>query len=90
MSTLGAFLAAASGPIAKRVMSSLGIGVVSFTGVSLAVDGLLSAAVTHWQGMPGDLSAYMQYLGAGQALAIICGGITGRVAFVALRRFALL
>jgi hypothetical protein len=90
MSTLGLFLAAAAGPIAKRVLTSLGIGVVSFVGLDLAVGGALESARTAWSGLPSDVAAYLAVAGVGQALAIVCGGITARVAVITLKRLALL
>lgn len=90
MSTLGGFLAAAAGPIAKRVLSSIGIGVVTYAGVDLAVNALLSQAKSAWAGTVGDVAAYVAMSGANQALSIIAGAIAARVAFMSLKRLALL
>jgi len=88
--TLGAFLTAVSGPLAKRVLAALGFGVVSYVGLDVAVSSALSAAQASWAGMPSDVAAYVAYGGGGTALSIICGGITGRVAFMSLKRLSLL
>ena len=90
MSTWGGFLALAIGPLAKRALSALGVGVVTFTGVNLAVSGLLEGARDSWAGMPADVAAYLAFGGFNTALSIICGGITARVTMIALKRFALL
>jgi hypothetical protein len=90
MSTLGALLTAAAGPLAKRVMTALGFGVVSFVGVDLAVSGLLSQAQAAWGGMSGDVAAYVALSGANTGLSILAGAIVGRVALTSLKRFMLL
>jgi hypothetical protein len=88
--SLGAFLSAAAGPLVKRALGALGIGVVSYVGVEVAVDTMLGAARSAWQGMPADIAAYMAYCGANQALGIIAGAIVARVALSSLKRLALL
>lgn len=90
MSTLGAFFTAAAGPLAKRVLSALGIGVVSFVGVDVAVSGMLDAARSSWAGLPGDVAAYVAYAGGNHAMAIIAGAITARVALMSFKRLQLL
>ena len=40
MATMGAFFQAAVGPIVKRGLQAVGVGVVSFVGVEAALQGL--------------------------------------------------
>lgn len=88
--TMGAFLAAAAGPLAKRVMSALGFGVVTFVGVSAALNQVLDLARSAWAGIPGDIAVYIAMSGANTALAIIAGAAVTRVALMQLKRLALL
>lgn len=88
--SLGAFLTAAAGPLAKHVLKALGFGLVTYVGVELAVDGALSYARSAWSGIGGDLAGYLAYCGANQALGIIAGAIITRVALVSFKRLAAL
>ncbi len=90
MSTLGAFLTAAAGPIAKKVLTSLGIGVVSFVGLQALLSELLGFAKDAWGGMPAIAAAYMAIGGANTAISIIAGALITRVSLVALRKLDLL
>jgi len=53
MTGLGTFLNAIAGTLAKRVLSALGIGVVSYAAMSAALNSLLSAAKGAWAGLAG-------------------------------------
>lgn len=88
--TLGAFLSAIAGPLAKRVLTALGIGVVSFIGVSLSLDVLLTQAKTAWSGMSADVAVYMAMCGANTAMSIIAGALTARVGLASLKKLTLL
>lgn len=83
----GSFLLALTGPIARRVMVSLGLSVVTFTGVSVAVDSLLAQARSAWAGaFLGDAAQLVAMAGVNTGLSIIAGGIIGRVTMMAIKR----
>lgn len=90
MNTLGAFLAAAVGPLAKRVLTALGFGVVSFAAVQAAIGGLLNQAQSAWGGLAGDTAAYLALGGYNTALSILGGALTARVALMVLKRLQVL
>jgi hypothetical protein len=78
-------------PIARRVLLSLGLGVVTYTGVDTAVSSVLSQAKAAWAGgLVGDAAQLVAMAGANTALGIIAGGIVGRVTMLALKRFQVL
>jgi hypothetical protein len=90
MGTLGAFLTAAVGPLAKRVLAALGFGIVSYIGADFAADQLLATARVAWTGAGGEAAAYVAMAGLNDALAIIAGAIVARVSLATMKRFALL
>lgn len=90
MSTLAAFFMALVGPIAKRVMLSLGFGLVSYAAISTAVNALLGSAKSAWAGMGGDVLALVQLSGANTAVSIIAGAIVAKVALMAVTKLQLL
>lgn len=90
MSTLGSFLQAAVGPLARRGAAALGFGVVTYIGVDTAISGLLASARSAWSGMGADVLAYLALAGAHESMAIIAGAITARLTLLTLKRMALL
>jgi hypothetical protein len=88
VASLGDFLSAAIGPLVKRGLSALGVGVVTYVGVDLAVSSLLEQARSAYQGLPSDVAGYLSYGGVPTAFAIICGGLTARVTILSLKKLA--
>lgn len=87
-------LVALSGPIARQVLISLGIGLVTYVGVDTAVSALLTQARTAWAAGPGGGAGAAAQLiamaGVNTALSIICGGISARVTMLVLKKFQVL
>jgi len=90
MSTIAAFLMSLVGPVAKRVLLSLGFGLVSYAAISTAVNSLLGSARSAWGGMSGDVLALVELSGASTALSIIAGAIVAKVALMAVTKLQLL
>ena len=86
-----ALLVALTGPIARQVLLSLGIGLVTYAGVDVAVSALLSQARTAWASGPGGGAGAAAQLiamaGVNTALSIIAGGISARVTMLVLKKF---
>lgn len=83
---LGAFLEAAVGPLAVRVLTSLGIGVISYAGLNVTVNSALAYMQTQYAGLPSAFANLANLAGLGQCLAIITSAITFRVAFQVQRK----
>nr|WP_316639180.1 DUF2523 domain-containing protein [uncultured Roseateles sp.] len=90
MNGLGTWLVALAGPLARRVLASLGLGVVTYVGMDAAIGAILNQARAGWGGMPADVVSYVAMSGANVALSLIAGAIIGRVASIALKRMMLL
>lgn len=90
MSTLGSMLQAAAGPLARRALQALGIGVLTYVGVDTALGALLSTARTSWTGMSADVAAYVAMAGGNTALSIIAGALVARITLISLKRLTLL
>ena len=90
MGGLGGFLFAFVGPLAKKILASLGIGLVSFIGVQAAVGALLEQARAAWSGMGSEVASYLGLAGAHTALSVIAGAIVARVALMTLKKLAVL
>lgn len=89
MAGLGTFLVAVAGPIAKKVMVSLGFGVASYAAVSAALAAVLSSARGAWGGLGGDALQLIELAGVGVAASIYAGALTARVSLQVLKRLEL-
>ncbi len=90
MSTLGSVLGALAGPLAKKVATALGFGVVAFVGVDLALNAIITTARESWGGLGADIAVYMAMAGVNTAFSIIAGAMSSRLGLIALKRMSLL
>lgn len=75
----GTFLLAMVQPLVARVLVSLGLSLVTFTGMSVAIDLLTTRAVTAWGGLPASILQLAGLAGIGEALSIITGAVATRL-----------
>lgn len=83
---LGAFLENAVGPLAKRVLSSIGIGYLSYAAVTLIMEQAINFAKDHYVGLPSAVLGLAGLAGIGQGLGIISAAMLFRVSFNAQRK----
>ena len=84
MPSLGGFFEAAAGPIAKKVLASLGLGMFTYAGVDAAFGVARDAIIAQWAGLPADLAALAGLAGIGSAFGILLGGMAARIALLSL------
>lgn len=86
----GAFLRII-GSMVGRVLVSLGIAVVTYTGVDTALSKLKGDAITALMGLPPDLVALLSFLKVGVAISIVTSAVAVRLALSgmtgAIKRF---
>lgn len=87
MSTFSSAMMALAGPMAKKVLSSLGVGVITYVGIDTAVTAGLNAAKGYFGGMSADMIQIAAMYGFFTALSIIAGGITGGLSMMMIQRF---
>lgn len=83
---LASFLMGLAGPLARQVLLSLGIGLVTFVGLDAAVSAALAAAKSNFGAMPAAVSAILARGGVFTAMSVIAGGITARMSMMVLKR----
>lgn len=84
--TFSALLMLLAGPLARQVLISPGLAVVTFAGVDLALSSLLDVARAAWAGSLGaDVAAYVAMSGANSGLAMLAGAMSARVAMMATK-----
>lgn len=84
---MGKWLMALASPIARQILISLGIGVVTFVGLDTALAAALAAAKQALGGLPGDTINILGLGGVFQACSILAGGLTARVSLALVKQF---
>lgn len=87
---LAPFFMALAGPIARQILLALGIGIVTYAGLSASVSALISQSATAINSLPAQAAQLFGLAGGFEALSLIAGGIMFRVSMIALKRFKLL
>lgn len=86
----GAFLAAISGALAKRILIALGFSVVTYTGFQ-SIKSAVGSAITSYLGeIPSSIYQVLALAGFVDAIGIWLGAFTVAVALMTVKRFALL
>lgn len=84
----GTWVLALVGPAARQIMISLGVSLVSYLGVSVAVNSMLSQAkAAYAASQSADVANMVAMSGVNTALSIIAGAIIGRLSMLAIKRF---
>jgi len=76
-----------AGPVVKRALASIGMGVVTYAGLQVAVNGAISAAQSSFGGLAAGPAAILAMSGVFTAMGIIAGGIISGITMIALKRF---
>lgn len=87
---LAQFLDTYLGSFARNVLSSLGIGVISYTGIKTVFDELVSMAQAQFENMSVDALAVIQLAGVGEAMGIIVGAITFKLTMTTMSSLGIL
>lgn len=86
MASFGVYLASISAPIAKRVLVGLGIGVVSYVGLDAVFNQILVNAQSNWSAIPSGVANMMAIVGINDAIGIVFGALTTRLAMIQLKK----
>ena len=90
MAGLGAFIISLTGPVVKKVLSSIGVGLVSYAALSTALNSVLSSAKGAIGGLSGSVLSMIQLSGCLDAASIIAGALIARVALQSIKKFEVL
>lgn len=75
LSALLGGLATAMGSFVFRAVLALGIGTVTYTGLSVAVNTIKSSVVSSFAGMPADMVGLLAYLWVDKCLTIVFSAV---------------
>lgn len=86
---MGTWLAALAWPVVSRVLAALGIGTVTYLGLTAAINGALSSAKAAIGTLGAEVTQLMAMAGFFQAMAIIAGGMLAGITLMTLKKFSL-
>lgn len=87
---LGAFLQAAVGPLAKRVLAALGLGIISGSAVVVATTQLADFVRDTAGAFTGYVAAVYSLSGLNIGIGMVLGAIAFRAAYAALPKLGVL
>lgn len=79
MGGLGSWLLTLAGPLVLRALTILGIGTITFTGVTASLQSLIDMATSNWSSVAADVLALASIAGIPQCVGIVCGAMVARV-----------
>ena len=90
MADFGAYLLSISVPIAQRVLTGLGFGVVTYVGYEAAVTAARDAVIAYWGGIAPAPLAIISMVGVGEAVGIVLAAVATRAAMVQLKHLQII
>lgn len=79
LAALGGMLINVAGSLVGQVLISLGISVVTYTGVSTVLDVLKANTLSAFSGLPAELVGLLAYLKVGVSMSIITSAVAVRL-----------
>lgn len=89
MDTLARWLTDISWPIVSRVLSALGVGTVTYSGLNTAMDNVIASAQSAVQGLLPVVVQLAARAGFFDYMSITSGGLTTGLTWMVLKHFAL-
>jgi Protein of unknown function (DUF2523) len=89
MDGIAKWLADISWPIVSRVLTAMGVGTVTYTGLNTAVDGVIASAQSALTGMLPVVVQIAARAGFFDYLSITSGGLVSGLTWMVLKNFAL-
>lgn len=86
MTTIAAFLLAITGSVTARVLTSLGIGFISYTALTALASTVASNVTSAYTSAGSNVLSILNLMSVGEALGIILGAMSARAAMSAIKR----
>lgn len=87
---LGNFFNQAIGPLARKALGALGLGILSYGVVNLALQAAISFTRGYYDSLPVFVLNILGLAGAGQALGIVTGALVFRVSLNSMNKIGVL
>ena len=83
---LVALLLALTGPIVARVLLTLGVGIVTITGLTALLGGIVANIQASFNGLPTDIMQLVFLSGVPQGMAIILSALAARLTMMSMSK----
>lgn len=83
---LWAFLVSSIVPLGIRLLAGLGIGWITFEGLTVAFEALRSEVLSNWGSIPSAILQLLELAGFNKAFGLILGGLAFRIAYLSIPR----
>lgn len=90
MDDLTTWLISVAWPVVKKVLTALGVGILSFTGLTNLFNSVRDNVITAWGGVGGAVLQIASIGGVPEALGIVLGAVAIRVVFSAMGKIGLI
>ena len=75
-----------TGPIVVRVLTTLGLGVVTYTGFTAVLDVVFGRIQASFSGLPADAAALIFMSGVPAGISIVLSALAARLTLVQLKK----
>lgn len=86
MSTLATFLLGITGSLAARVLTSLGIGFVSYAALTTLASAVVANVTSNYQSMSSQILGLLNLAGGGTGLGIILAALVTKASLQAIKK----
>jgi hypothetical protein len=86
MPAIAAFLLSITGSVVARVLTSLGIGFVSYAALSTLADTVVARVTDNYNATSSVVLGLLNLAGAGQALGILTAALVARASLLAIKK----
>lgn len=87
---LVALLLMLAAPLARRILISLGFGIITYAGLTLAFNAARDQVVAYYGQAGADITVVADLAGLPQAFGIMLGACAARIALMAVQRLGML
>lgn len=88
LGALTTWLGAIAWPLISRVLVSIGIGTITYTGVNLALTTVLDKVNLAKDSITGPLAELLALAGFFDAITIVCGGLVAGLSMMVMQKMA--
>lgn len=90
MSTFSQLMVSLAGPVVKKALTAIGVGVVSYAAVQTVFSAAQSALLTSYGQISADIVGPLNMAGFGQAVGIVLGAMSARVSLMVVKRLGMI
>ncbi len=88
MDSIAEWLGRITWPLVSRALAALGLGTVTYTGASTALNSALDGSKMAFSGLVGEVAQLLAMAGFFDAMSITAGGLVSSLSWLILKKWA--